>query len=94
MSVFDDSTYDAYANYSVDTAVSGSVEIDDANRRNIVWVASKQVGQLFVGGVLQGGVDAVKLVLLQDATKVHTYPTSSADIHASSCADCGTSILF
>lgn len=94
ISVFDEPSYEAYASYSIDAAVSGSLEIDDHGRRNITWVASKQVGTLFHGGVLQGGVDAVKIVLPHDALRVHTYPTSSAEIQTATCADCGAHLAF
>lgn len=94
VSVFDDPSTDVYMNYSIDCAMSGSVEVDDQNRVNVVWVASKPLGQLFVDGVPQGGVDAVKLVLTHDAHKVHAFPTSSAEIRTTTCATCGGPIAF
>jgi hypothetical protein len=94
VSIFDDPSYSAYATYSVDTAVSGSVEVDDVNRTNIIWVASKSVGALFHRGVLQGYVDAVKVVLPYDGTKVHAYPTSSIELRASTCTDCDGPIVY
>jgi hypothetical protein len=94
VSIFDDPSYSAYATYSVDAVVSGSVEVDAAKRTNVTWVASKQVGTLFHAGVLQGGVDAVKVVLPYDGAKVHAFPTSSLDLRASTCADCGGPIVY
>lgn len=94
VSIFNDSSYEAYAQYCVDTVISGCVEVDGQGRRNIVWVATREVGSLFVGGVLQGGVDTVKLVLPHDPAKVHLYPTSSAEIVSSKCTECGAAIAY
>jgi len=47
VSIFNSSDYDTYKEYILDTSNSGSVEIDDQNRVNVVWVAHKQIGQTF-----------------------------------------------
>jgi hypothetical protein len=94
ITIFDDPSYKNYAEYSVHTAVSGSLEIDAQGKRNIVWVAERTLGTLFVNGVLQGGVDAVKIVLAHDSAKVHLFPTASAGIAASTCAECGARIAY
>ena len=94
ITIFDDPSLKNYAEYSVHTAVSGSLEVDAQGGHNIVWIAAKSPGSLFVNGALQGGVDAVKLVLPHDPAKVHLFPTASADIAASACASCGTRIAF
>jgi hypothetical protein len=48
--VFSDPSYTAYAGYLVSSSASGSVEIDDQGRTNIVWYAGKTVGASWVAG--------------------------------------------
>ena len=85
-SVFDDPSTQTYGDYMVNTLASGCVEIDDRNRRNIVWVAGKRVGMKFEKGVPVSSGDAVKLVLSTDPQKVHAYPVSSTTLSTRSCS--------
>ena len=94
VSIFSDPSYANYATFAVDTAASGSLEVDDQGRRNIVWIAKRPVGSTFVKGVDQGAVDAVKLVLAHKPSDVHLFPTSSLDIATSTCAECGAALAY
>jgi hypothetical protein len=44
VSLFDDPSYPAYEDYYLTTLASGGVEIDDAGRTNVVWLAGKDIG--------------------------------------------------
>jgi hypothetical protein len=93
VSVFDNSDYDTYKNYIIDTANSGSVEIDDMNRINLIWFANKNTGQSFIHGCFDQNTDGIKLVLHDDNQKIHPYPTSSFGFSNTSCDNCSKSIM-
>jgi len=91
-SVFNDPSTQTYANYIVNTFASGCVEIDDRNRRNIIWVAGKTVGMKFEKGDPVLPEDAVKLVLSTDPQRVHAYPVSSTTLSTGFCSKCDGAI--
>ena len=88
-SIFSSTSTNDYASYIVTTANSGSVEIDSRGRRNIIWVAGRPTGFSYVGGVLSGPTDGVKVVLSSEATKVHAFPVNTASLKTEQCAQCG-----
>jgi hypothetical protein len=88
-SVFNSTSTGVYANYILDTAASGAVEIDAHGRRNIVWIAGRENGFSFRGGTLVGPTDGVKVVLSSEATLVHAFPISSTSLATHTCAWCG-----
>ena len=92
-SIFNDPSTQTYGDYIVNALASGCVEIDDRNRRNIVWGAGKPVGMLFEKGVPVLPEDAVKLVLSTDPQKIHAYPVSSTTLSTRSCSKCGGAII-
>jgi hypothetical protein len=61
--VFTSPASSTYANFLITTVASGHVQIDDAGRLNVVWVASCQTGISLQGGQFLGPTDAVKVVL-------------------------------
>ena len=93
VSVFNDSDYNTYKDYIFDTASSGSLEIDNLGRKNIVWFANKSIGQTFSGSQHQGSSDSVKLVLFQESEKIHAFPTGSQGLHNAKCEQCGKLLL-
>ncbi|MBU2507054.1 MAG: hypothetical protein KJ799_10070 [Bacteroidetes bacterium] len=92
-SIFNDKDYSDYKNYIINTLASGSVEVDDYNRKNIVYCAGKTIGFTFIKGSIQIPADAVKVVLHQDDYKIHSYPTSSIGFMNEICSNCGKSII-
>jgi len=93
ITVFHQNDYDSYSNYLVDTAASGSVEIDNQNRVNILLIGRESVGRLEIDGIYQGNVGACKLVLHTKPEYVHGFPTSSADLHSKICTSCRNAIF-
>lgn len=94
VSVFDNATnYDIYKDYLIDTANSGSVEIDEKNRINLIWFANKQTGQTFKNGKFNYLTNGVKLVLHNDIEKIHPFPTSSHGFLNEFCNSCGKPIV-
>ncbi len=81
--------YQEYENYCFQTAVSGSLEIDNNGRRNLVWYAQKPTGELTLNGSSCGHLDSVKLVLWFCEEMIHAYPTSSQALFSNRCASCG-----
>lgn len=96
-SVFTDANFDLtspipyteYENYCLQTSCSGSLEIDDSGRQNLVWYANKPTGELTISGSAVGHCDGVKLVLCTSEFTMHAYPTSSVVLFTETCACCG-----
>ena len=82
-------SYDEYKEYCINTAYSGSLEIDDKGRRNLVWFADKPTGETTISGSAAGHCNGIKLVLWSSSLAIHAYPTSSAVLFSASCACCG-----
>ncbi len=93
VSVFECADYKIYKNYIIDTANSGSVEIDDKNNVNLIWFANKQTGQLFKQEQYEQDTDGVKLVLHCNEEKIHPFPTSSFGFRSVLCDKCNKSII-
>ena len=88
-SVFNSTITGDYANYVVDTAASGAVELDAQGRQNFVWLAGYPTGFRYKDGALVGPTDGVKVVLSSDPTKVHAFPVKAAKLVTRLCASCG-----
>lgn len=92
-SIFDKIDYLDYKDYIVNTLASGSVEIDNKNRTNIVWVAGKTTGVAIINNQLDIPVDAVKVVLQDDVLKIHAFATGSLGLRQETCIECGCIIV-
>ena len=88
-SVFNSTSTGDYANYVVDAAASGAVELDAQGRRNFIWLAGQPTGFSYKDAVLVGPTDGVKVVLSSEATRVHAFPVKAADLVTHMCACCG-----
>lgn len=77
----------------MNTALAGSVEIDDEGRTNIIWGAGKTVGFHCEHGELKHPEVVVKVVLSTDSGRIHAYPQSSTEFVGASCSDCGGVVL-
>ena len=93
-SVFATDSTQKYADYIVQSSLSGSVEFDDQNRRNIIWAAGEETGFLHKDGVLQQPQDAVKVVLSSETGKIHALPQNTTDFSTARCANCGGPVLY
>lgn len=93
VSIFDRSDYDNYKNYIIDSYSSGSVEVDARNRVNIIWFANKPTGYTLNNGQTSHINDGVKLVLHNDANKIHAYPTGSFGFLHGNCSNCGQPVV-
>lgn len=92
-SVFDDPSFESYKNYIVTTQASGTAQIDDRGRINMVWYAGSGIGAVHQGGEFKISATAVKLVLPNDDSKVHAFPIKlSRALESSKCELCGASI--
>jgi len=89
-SVFHDPSYESYKNYIVTTQASGTAQIDDRGRTNMVWYAGSGIGAIYEDGEFRISANAVKLVLPNDDYKVHAYPiTLSTLLESTKCELCG-----
>lgn len=92
-SVFDNSSTDVYRNYVINASCSGSVEIDNKGRRNIVWIAGRKVGAFFKNGKLHLPHDAVKVALSSERDKIHAFTESSTKFSTFLCKRCHTPVV-
>jgi hypothetical protein len=77
----------------VNSAASGAVEVDDLNRRNIIWYAGETIGASFRNGVADLPTDTMKLVLSSETDRVHAFSISSTEVRTELCAICRRQIL-
>ena len=91
-SVFNSTSTGPYANYVVNAAASGAVELDSRGRRNIIWPAGRPTGFDYRNGALVGPTDGVKVVLSSEATKVHAFPVDVTTLRTKLCESCGNPI--
>jgi len=93
VSVFSIADYPTYRDYVVNAMASGSTEVDDQGRRNVVWYAGKNIGVTYSGSAFTASSDTVKVVLAHDSTKVHAFPVESGPLRMEKCADCDRDII-
>ena len=93
-SVFETPSTQVYRTYALETLAAGAVEIDDAGRKNVVWVAGRQTGFRFEYGQLVQPTDAVKVLLSSNSTLLHAHPDNSTSFGAAVCARCGVQIVL
>ncbi len=94
VSVFNSPDYQTYASYTLSAAASGSAQIDDNGTINMIFFAGQTVGATYQNGQFIIPTDTIKVVLLTEPAKIHTYPVNSANYEQSKCADCGKDILI
>jgi hypothetical protein len=93
VSIFDDSDYESYRTYIVNTSGSGCLMIDDQGRSNLIWVAGYQVGVTFKGDKPILPDDAIKVVFHNNEWKIHAFPIISDPIITKRCANCGRLVI-
>lgn len=92
-SIFSDPTTTAYQHYAVSAACSGSYEIDDVGRVNILWVARREIGAQYDHGNFVLPEDSVKIVLYNNPQHIHAFPVSSTGFSTGRCKECGKPII-
>lgn len=92
--VFDDANLATYKDYIVNSALSGSVEVDSSGRTNIIWYAGGQIGLTFKNGNPILPNDTVKAVLFHDESRFHCYSISSGHYSRATCLLCGRLVLI
>ena len=91
VSLFSDPSYDTYQGYIISASLSGCLEIDDKNRRNLVLWAGKQIGVYYdpvTGGVVYPE-SGVRVALHHDTGSFHAFSCNPTGFISSSCAICG-----
>ena len=94
VSVYNDPDYGTYRQYGINTYLSGCVEVDHANRVNLLWYAGKDIGLRYNNGHIEWPEDTVKLVLHDNTFKFHHYSQAAVKISVGSCYQCGRVIPF
>jgi hypothetical protein len=86
--VFSDPTYAVYSGYIASSLNAGFLEIDNQNRKNLVWYAGKEVGVEIRSGVFTAPAQGVKVVLPEDDSRLHAFPitgNSGTIVHCQYC---------
>jgi len=94
ISIFSDPAKETYRNYIINTSGSGCLQIDDRGRRNLIWVAGKEVGATFENGIFTIPNDSIKVVLHNNEFKIHSYPTLSDPIETKRCKRCNQLVIY
>ena len=95
VSVYDDPSYKSYKGYSINASLSGAVEIDDQNRKNVLYYADDNIGVTYCNSLPITIGDTVKLVLHENDNLVHSFPVASGSILKTEiCAEYGCKVLI
>lgn len=93
ISVFSDPTYSGYSQYISSALASGSTEFDWYGRKNIIWYPGYDIGVKYQNQVPIGPTNVVKVVLSNNAVKIHGFPVDMASIISGTCVNCGVHSL-
>lgn len=88
ISVFFGQDYPLYRDYTISGSLSGSLQIDDQNRRNLIWYAGRDIGITYENGLYKVPNDAVKVVLADNPTGIHAFPVNYELQYAEKCLEC------
>ena len=88
-SIFVDPTYNAYSGYIVTGTMSGLLEIDNYGRKNYIWYAGEITGAEYRNGIYVAPTNGVKVVLPEDATRLHAFPILAQPNVVNYCLNCG-----
>lgn len=88
LSVFNRPDYAPYLDYTVTSLLSGCAEIDSQGRTNMIWYAGKNTGLTFNNGKFYCADDAIKVVLHNDVTLIHSFPANYGLHYVSRCLNC------
>ena len=91
--IFNDPSYERYANYVVTTLASGSSCILDDGRINMYWVAGSTIGAQIEGNKPVVDADTITVVFADDVYRIHAFPTVSSNMGITNCENCGVPII-
>ena len=94
ISIYDDPTYENYKGYTVSGSLSGALEIDEQNRKNLIWYAGENIGVTYQDGNIFFSNDTVKVVLPENTGKLHSFPVDAQNYTNAVCANCGNHIII
>jgi hypothetical protein len=93
LSIFDQPDYTQYQDFTVNTSLSGCCQVDVQGRTNLVWYAGRHVGMTFENGRYFCPNDAIKVVLHDTHTHIHSFPVNYEQLYIHRCTECDTMIL-
>ena len=89
VSVYNNSDYENYKSFTIETFVSGAIEVDSFYRKNIVHYYEMSVGSVYNNGdFISDRCNYVKVVKFDQIARIHSYPTISTDLLNVRCAEC------
>jgi hypothetical protein len=88
VSIFFWQDYPLYRDFTISGSLSGSLQIDDQNRRNLIWYAGRDIGITYENGIYKLPNDAVKVVLSDNPTGIHAFPVNYELQYAERCLVC------
>ena len=90
-SLFSDPSYSNYAQYLLSAALSGYLEVDDQQRKNLILIAGKVVGSYYdpQTGMVIYPEDGVKVVINDNQAKVHGFSIANPLQSGATCDSCG-----
>ena len=93
LSIFNRPEYGEYRNYTVSGSLSGSAEIDDQGRTNLIWYAGRHIGITYKDSRYYCPDDSVKVVFHNDYTLIHSFPVNWELHYIKRCIICNNYIL-
>ncbi|MFZ2280088.1 MAG: hypothetical protein WAW39_19985 [Prosthecobacter sp.] len=93
LSIFNRPEYGDYLGYTVNTSLSGCVEIDSAGRTNLIWYAGRHVGVTYKDSRYYCPDDSIKVVLYDNFTGIHSFPVNWELQYINRCKKCDRPIL-
>lgn len=93
VSIFNDPTYEKYKDHVVSGSLSGFLEIDDKNRKNMIYYVGSNIGITYNNGSLVLPNDAAKIVLPEKPFGIHAYPIKIDTVFSNRCENCGRYIF-
>jgi hypothetical protein len=88
-SIFDDSTYIKYEHYIVTGTLAGFLEIDDRNRKNLIWYAGERTGAEYQNGAFIAPTSGIKIVWVENDFRLHAFPIRNDPNSVNYCSSCG-----
>lgn len=88
ISVFFWQDFPLYRDFTISGSISGALQIDDQNRKNLIWYAGRDIGITYENGVYRSPNDAVKVVLSENPTGIHAFPINYELQYVNRCLAC------
>jgi len=93
-SVFIDFTETEYTGLIQEAVLSGSLEVDEQGRKNIIYPIREKIGVLYSKGIPIREQDVLKVVCSTDGERVHGFTISSTTLSTGVCKDCNNPIYI